>query len=375
MLNRRNFTLNVVGLTAALLSSSRLLAHNRIAADTWFMPEEQGSHLRTWMAFIANEEIWHPGQIKAVQQNLLLIASTIAKYEPVNMLVRAQDYSLASAMLAVQPKSNFPISFVECEFDDLWLRDSGPVFVINGSGEQAAIDFNFNGWGNKQQHQLDAKVASFIAAQAQVKRIISSIVMEGGCFELDGAGTAIMTESCIINDNRNPGKTKLQIERELKQLLNLRKIIWLKGVKGSDITDAHTDFYARFAFPGVLVVSRDNDSSSPDYQLTRDNIEYLKTVTDASGRSLELVIMDTPETINTRFGEEQFAAGYLGYYLCNNAIIMQKFGDMQADNAALETMQDLFPSYHIEQIAVDAIASGGGTIHCATQQQPQTYTV
>jgi len=339
------------------------------------MPEEQGSHLRTWMAFIANQEIWHSSQIAAVQQNLLLIATTIAKYEPVNMLVTAEDYSLASAMLAVQPKSNFPISFVECEFDDLWLRDSGPIFVINGSGEQAAIDFNFNGWGNKQQHQKDAKVASFITAQTAAERIISSIVMEGGCFELDGDGTAIMTHSCIINDNRNPGKTKQQIESELKALLNLRKIIWLKGVKGGDITDAHTDFYARFAYPGVLVVSRDNDISSSDYQLTRDNIEYLKTVTDASGRSLELVIMDTPETINAQFGEEQFAAGYLGYYLCNNAVIMQKFGNTQADNAAWETMQDLFPSYHIEQIAVDAIASGGGTIHCASQQQPLTYTV
>ena len=370
MLSRRKFNRNVAGLAAGLLSCATLSAHSRIASKEWFMPEEQASHLLTWMGFIANEDIWHLSQIPAVQKNLLLIANTIAKYEPVNMLVRAQDYSLAKAMLADFPERKFPIKFIECEFDDLWLRDSGPIFLINGSGDHAAIDFNFNGWGNKQQHQLDAKVAEFIAAQAAAKRIVSSIVMEGGCFELDGAGTAIMTESCILNDNRNPGISKQQIENELKQLLNLRKIIWLKGVKGADITDAHTDFYARFAYPGVVVISRDNDSSSPDYQLTRDNIEYLKTVTDASGRSLELVIMDAPETINGQYGESDFAAGYLGYYLCNQAIIMQKFGDKEADNAARETMQDLFPNYHIEQIAVDAIASGGGTIHCATQQQP-----
>jgi len=145
----------------------------------------------------------------------------------------------------------------------------------------------------------------------------------------------------------------------------------LNGIKGKDITDGHTDFYARFARPGVVVVSRDTDKSSYDYKITRENIEILKSSTDAKGNSFDIIILDTPWDINTRFGTNDFAAGYVGYYVCNEAIIMQKFGDKNADNAAKQTLAKVFPRHRIEQIAIDGIASGGGSIHCATQQEPK----
>ncbi|MCL4113603.1 UNVERIFIED_CONTAM: hypothetical protein GTU68_001036 [Idotea baltica] len=250
------------------------------------------------------------------------------------------------------------------------MRDTGPSFVVNEDDEKAAINFNFNGWGEDQAHNFDAKVADFVALTSGVESIPSNLVLEGGCFELDGQGTAIMTESCILNDNRNPGKSKAVVEAELKQLLGLDKIIWLKGIKGRDITDGHTDFYARFARPGVVVVSRDTDKSSYDYQITRDNIEILKHATDANDKSLELVILDTPWDITEKFGTKDFAAGYVGYYVCNDAVIMQKFGDEKADTAAKEKLAQVFPNHKIEQISIDGIASGGGSIHCATQQEP-----
>lgn len=119
------------------------------------------------------------------------------------------------------------------------------------------MNFNFNGWGKKQKHDLDAKVADFVIAQCRAKPIHTKLVLEGGGIEVDGKGTAIITESCVLNDNRNPGVSKADCEKELKALLGLQKIIWLPGIKGKDITDGHTDFYARFAKPGVVVAGYD----------------------------------------------------------------------------------------------------------------------
>ncbi len=336
----------------------------------WFMPEESEPHKRTWMSFIASYDIWEERQVPEVQRNLATIAKTIAKYEPVSILVRKKDYKIALQLLENLDNHNHPIELIEFKMNDLWMRDTGPAFVINGKSQKAAVNFNFNGWGEDQDYEYDAKIADFVAERAGVKSIQSTLILEGGCFELDGKGTAIMTESCILNANRNPNKGKTEVEHELKKLLGLDKIIWLKGIKGKDITDGHTDFYARFVKQGLVVVSRDTDKSSHDYKVTRENIEILKSSTDAKGNSLDIIILDTPWDINTRYGTKDFAAGYIGYYVCNGAVIMQKFGDKNADSAAKQKLAKAFPRHHIEQIAIDGIASGGGSIHCATQQEP-----
>ncbi len=318
---------------------------------------------------MANDYIWSAQQIPGVKRNLALIARTIAKYEPVSMLVSPDDYDEAVALLGGLTAHPFPITLVEFATDDLWLRDTGPAFVQGSDGQKYAVDFNFNGWGNKQEHSQDALVARIIAKQSGAIREETDLVLEGGCFEVDGHGTAIMTKSCILNRNRNPHLTQQEVEAELKALLGLRKIIWLDGVKGKDITDAHTDFYARFARSGEVVVSRDNYQASPDYAVTRDNIARLRNSTDADGNRLEVIIIDTPDEIDEAYEPEDFAAGYIGYYVCNNAIIMQGFGDTFADKKARDTLKKVFPDRIIEQIRTDAIASGGGSIHCTTQQE------
>ncbi|WP_017219757.1 agmatine deiminase family protein [Moritella dasanensis] len=333
------------------------------------MPEENDVHERTWMSFVANDHIWSKRQIVEVKKNLVLIANTIAKYEPVSMLVSSNDYNEAISLLDQSEANNYPIDLIECETDDLWLRDTGPIFVKDSGGKKYGINFNFNGWGGDQKHSLDAHVADFISSYTNSIIKTSKLTLEGGCFEVDGAGTAIMTKSCIINGNRNPGMSQEEIESELKELLGLKKIIWLEGVKGKDITDGHTDFYARFTKPGEVIVSRDNDRYSFDYEVTRKNIEVLKNSEDSAGNKLKIIVLDTPEKINKKFGTRDFAAGYIGYYACNNAIVAQKFGDKKADARTREILEEAFPDRIIEQIAIDGIAAGGGTIHCATQQE------
>lgn len=371
MITRREFIQSSISFVGgSFLSSYNVAMANKINLNQMYMPDEGEPHKRTWMSFIASYDIWENRQVPEVQRNLATIAKLVAKYEPVSMLVREQDYDLALDLLDGLETHNYPIELNEFNMNDLWMRDTGPAFVINEKGQKAAINFNFNGWGEDQTYEYDAKVADFVAKKAGVKSIQSSLVLEGGCFEVDGQGTAIMTESCILNDNRNPDRSKQEVEAELKELLGLDKIIWLKGIMNKDITDGHTDFYARFAKLGIVIVSRDMDKGSYDYEITRENIKILQSSVDAKGNPLKLVILDTPWRISTKYGTKNFAAGYVGYYVCNGAIIMQKFGDKKADSAAKAKLAKVFPNYHIEQVAIDGIASGGGSIHCATQQEP-----
>ncbi len=366
---RRQFLNNAVLLSSGFILNENIYAENLPTSKRLMMPEESDVHERTWMSFVANDYIWSKRQIPEVKRNLILIAKTIAKYEPVSMLVSAHDYDDAISLIGESDSQNYSIELIEFDTDDLWLRDSGPTFVKDANGKKYGVNFNFNGWGGDQEHALDSLVADFISTHTNSIIETSTLTLEGGCFEVDGSGTAIMTKSCIINSNRNPGVSEELIETELKRLLGLRKIIWLEGVKGMDITDGHTDFYARFTKPGAVIVSRDNYPKSFDYEVTRKNIEMLKNSVDADGNALNITILDTPEHINEKFGYKDFAAGYIGYYVCNNAVIAQKFGDKKTDEKAYVVLQNAFPGRQIEQISIDGIASGGGSIHCATQQE------
>ncbi|MEM7403684.1 MAG: agmatine deiminase family protein [Pseudomonadota bacterium] len=367
--SRRSALKRTLGTALLSVGAFRASRAARSESGTLRMPDESAPHARTWMAFVANDYIWASRQVQRVKQDLIAIAKTVAKYEPVSMLVAPEDEREARALLSARGGSRYSIDLVPFAVDDLWLRDTGPVFVRDARGQRAAIDFNFNGWGDKQDHELDRQVARFIAAKSGVPHVPSELVLEGGCFEVDGDGTAIMARSCILNPNRNPGVSEAEAEAELKALLGLEKIIWLNGIAGKDITDGHTDFYARFTHPGQAVVARDDDTASHDHAVTRENIEILKRSRDARGRKLSLSILEAPWDFNDAYGDEDFAAGYIGYYVCNGAVIAQKFGDRRADASARRTLRAAFPDRTIEQIAIDGIASGGGSIHCATQQE------
>lgn len=371
-MTRRNFIYTTAMVSGGLIIGCGSKSNNTATIEInniSTMPEESEAHKRTWLTFVANDYIWATNQMQEVKNNLVLLATTIAKYEPVAILVSPYDKNEAIELLGGLDNHNFEIELIEFITDDLWFRDTAPTFVKMEDGKKGAIDFNFNGWGDKQEHTNDSKVAEFISQKADAQIINTKLVLEGGSFEIDGNGTAILTESSVLNDNRNPNISKEEFEEELKLLLGLKKIIWLKGIKGKDITDAHVDFYARFTKVGTVLVSRENYTQTYDYEVTRENIEILQNATDANGNQLEVIIIDNPEIFNESFGINDFAGGYIGYYACNNAIIMQKFGDEVADKNAYNIIQNQFPNRTIEQIAIDGIASGGGTIHCSTQQE------
>jgi len=313
------------------------------------------------MALEASDEIWGADLSGAVRDTLLLIATTIARFEPVRALV-SPDSTLES------PHGN--VELIGVETDDVWMRDIGPVFVSSGGG-MAAVDLNFNGWGGKQEHALDARVASAVADAAGVDLISTDLVMEGGGLEVDGEGTAIITESCVLNDNRNPGWTRADVEDELFRLFGVEKVIWLPGIAGEDITDGHTDFYARFTSPGVVVAARDDDPDSFDYDVTRAHLEILSAAADARGRSLEVHVLPAPTRLRPDYLNDEFSAGYVNFYVCNGAVIAPEFGDPETDAHAESTLAELFPDREIVMLNIDPLAAGGGGIHCVTQQQPR----
>lgn len=368
MMTRRNLLKRGLvvsgGAFAAGALANSLPTVTQAATDSWHMPDEGAAHAATWMAFGPGEEIWGRKLLPAARENLASIAKAIAAHEPLKMLVREEDYDIAARLCGPD------VTLVTHPIDDLWMRDTGPVFVKDQSGQSAAVGFNFNGWGNKQAHEHDAKVAGFVAGEVATRLIETDLVLEGGGLEVNGEGTAIITESCVLNPNRNPGVNKAQCEAELSRLLGLRKIIWLPGIAGKDITDGHTDFYARFASPGVVVAGLDPDPSSYDHAVTTRHLEILRESTDADGRKLKIVVLQRPSTVRSKYENKEFAAGYINFYVCNSAVIAPEFGDQDADRNTRDALRDLFPGREIIQLNIDGIAAGGGGIHCTTQQQP-----
>ena len=356
-------------LTAGCGGSSDTQAATSTASG-FRMPDEGEPHERTWMGFTSSTGIW--GQdLGGVQQDLMRIADAVAQFEPVTMLVNAAAMARAERLRA--PTVNAArIELVSATLDDLWLRDTGPVFVRRmGGSELRAVDFNFNGWGGKQTHGNDARVAAWIASRTGTAAFKSSLILEGGGLEVDGEGTAIVKESCVLNANRNPGRDKASVEQALKDTLGLTQIIWLPGPAGGDITDAHTDFYARFAGAGRVVVSHDAEDVYGERAVTQRHIDVLRKSTDAKGRPLSLTVIPVPTApASPKADSDSFAAGYINYYLCNGGLLMPAFGDAAADRLARDALQALYPARRVVQLRIDAIAAGGGGIHCTTQQQP-----
>jgi agmatine deiminase len=370
MSTRRQFIKHasvVAGVGAALSMGLKPFYAQAASAGVWHMPDEGDKHERAFIAFGAQDAIWEDFTAD-VQAALGRIARAIARYEPVTVFCRQRERDLAEEHCGTTN-----MTYVTTELDDIWMRDIGANFVIDGQGELGAVDFNFNGWGNKQQHSKDAKLAARVARNAEADYLRSELVGEGGAIEVDGHGTGIMTESSWINGNRNPDWSKAEVEQELKARLGLRKIIWLPGIKGKDITDAHVDFYARFIKPGVVIANLDNDPASYDYKVTRAHLEILNKATDADGRKLQVHTVSPPlNPRQSKFSKNNpdFAAGYINYFVINGAIIAPEFGDRAADARAFSLLSGLYPNRDVVQLNIDAISAGGGGIHCVTSHQP-----
>ncbi|MFZ3474512.1 agmatine deiminase family protein [Streptomyces sp. 4.24] len=325
---------------------------------------EWESHARTFMAWPALSTVWQE-DLRYVREDIARIARAVGEYEAVVMMARPDQVDAAQRAVGSQ------VEVIPLAVDDLWARDTVPVFVEEG-GKVIGVDFNFNGWGKKQEHKNDAQVARTVLQKYGIPRVQAPLVAEGGSFEADGEGTLLITESSIVNDNRNRGKNRDAIEAELKQTLGVERVIWLAGVRGEDITDAHVDSLVRFAAPGVVLLDRAHPGTPPDsWSRSADQAKsVLSKATDARGRRFEIIDLPQPD-LNKITGEgDDFVSTYANFYVANDAVFMPKFGDPQADDRARGILREHFPKREVVPVEIDTIASGGGGIHCSTHDQP-----
>jgi agmatine deiminase len=334
----------------------------------WRMPAEEDPHERTWMCWPSSEEVWGP-DLTAVQDAIVDIAQAIARFEPVTMLARPSEMDALGEILTDN------ITLMEGTVDDLWARDTLANFVVrtssSGKQELAAAHATFNGWGGKQIHDGDTQLAALVAKQLGVELIDVGLVGEGGGVEIDGTGTVLAAASCWVNDNRNPGKSREEIEAALLEMLGGDRMIWVDGLAGADITDGHIDTLARFANPSTIVVDKPafDDPSDPWVAVAATTKAMVSAATTVDGEPYQIVEIVQPTDI--RGGGEGFLSTYMNYYVCNGAVIAPQFGDPAADDAAEAVLAGLFPDRQIVMLDIDALAAGGGGIHCATQQQPR----
>ncbi|MFD0063583.1 agmatine/peptidylarginine deiminase [Streptomyces sp. NPDC056690] len=336
--------------------------------SSFHMPPEWAPHERTWMAWPSpNPTFTNDEELAEAREAWASVARAVRRFEPVTVIVAPGQSDSARALLGDD------LDLVERDLDDAWMRDIGPTFVV-GDGRLAAVDWTFNGWGAQDWAvwEHDAKIARHIADLAGVPVHSSSLVNEGGGIHVDGEGTVLLTETVQLDPDRNPGRTKAEVEQEIHARIGTTKAIWLPrgltGDYGVYGTRGHVDIVAAFAAPGVVLVHSQQDPAHPDHELSKRLIAQLRGETDAKGRALEVVEVPAPTVLKDDEGWVDYS--YINHYLCNDGVVLCSFDDPN-DEVAAGIFRRLFPDRTVQLVDARTIFAGGGGIHCITQQQPE----
>lgn len=356
--------------------------------DGYRMPGEHEPQERIWMLWPHRPDTWSYGA-KIAQQTFVKVIEAITEFEPVTVGVKPVDYEAARHLLGDKDG----VTVVEMESDDVWIRDCGPSFVVNDEGDVRAVHWHFNAWGGLYDGlcfpwDKDALVGVKVADLAGADRYRpDSFVLEGGSFSVDGDGTVLTTEMCLLSPGRNPQYTKEEIEEHLLEYLGAEKVIWIKDGVDPDETNGHVDGVAGFVKPGEVVCLWTEDENHPYYQVAQDAYKTLSEATDAKGRKLKIhkipvgidpILPDpvaaatidvTDGTHDRSFVEEPIYAEYINHLIVNGGVIAPQYGDAN-DEAALEALRKAYPDRKVVGVMTREILFGGGNIHCVTQQQP-----
>jgi agmatine deiminase len=341
------------------------------AALGFRMPAEWEPHAATWLTWPHNLDSW-PGAFDPVPAIWGQLVAALAPGEHVHILV--DDEAAAAEVRSLLHRAGVAPerTTLHCiPSNDAWTRDHGPTFVVRPAArgiEMAAVDWDFNAWGGKYPPwDLDAQITARIAAIVDVPLFKPGIILEGGSIEVNGCGTVLTTESCLLNRNRNPHLGRVQIEQVLRDYLGVTKVLWLgDGIAGDD-TDGHVDDLARFVDPTTVVTVVEDDPADANYAVLRDNYERLQAMTDQDGAPLRIVTLPMPRP--QLHDGHRMPASYANFYIGNQAVVTPTFDD-PADAVALRTLQGLFPTRKVVGIYARELVWGLGAFHCVTQQQP-----
>ncbi len=347
------------------------------------MPAEWAPHDGCWMIWPERSDNWRLGG-KPAQKAFTEVATAISRFEKVTMMVSARQFANARAVL---PEG---IRVVEVSTNDAWCRDVGASFLVGRDGALGGVDWPFNAWGGLQNGlyfpwDLDDAVAAKMLEMERARRYRAPLIIEGGAIHVDGEGTVLVTEACLLSEDRNPGVGRQEVEWVLKDYLGASHVVWIGAGVPGDETGGHVDNIACFVKPGVVLLTWCDDDSDPLYAVSRDAEARLLGARDAKGRAIkvERIPMPTPMFFSAEEAEgidaggngmvrqagERLAASYVNFYIANGAIIAPCFG-VPTDEPAREILAKLFPEREIVMVPGREILLGGGNIHCITQQQP-----
>lgn len=340
------------------------------------MPAEWEPHARTWIAWPHNVRDW-PGKFPPIPWVFGEVVKKLAPAERVGIIVR--DVAMQKSATRLLEKVGVAlerIDFVRQATDRIWTRDTGPSFIRDAGGHVAAVAWAFNAWAKYDDFTRDRKLAGRIAASASApvwhprRPDGSTFVLEGGAIDVDGEGTLLCTEECLLDETqaRNPGVSRLEQERILGDALGVDRVIWLgRGIAGDD-THGHIDDLARFVAPGRIVLCRERDPGDANYPILEENRERLQGARDAQGRAIEVIDLPMPRPL--LFNDQRLPASYANFYLANDLVLVPTFND-PADRVALGILAELFPTRTIAGIHAVDLVWGLGTLHCMTQQEPR----
>lgn len=331
-------------------------------------PAEWEPHAACWLAWPSHRELWQE-HLEAVQAEFTDLCQAIAQSENLEILVPDD----ANEQLARDRLGNLPVNLHRIAFGDIWMRDIAPIFTVSQDGSQiAALNFEWNGWGQKYLLDRDEQVADNVINVVKTSNIQSFSfpwILEGGAVEVDGQGTCLTTQQCLLNPNRNPCMSRAEIEIAVGDALGVDKILWLNRGLINDHTDGHIDTIARFIAPGVVMCMRSLDLQDPNTEVLSEISAQLKTFSDANGQKLEVIEIPSPGLV---LDPEQsiMPASYLNFYIANGSVVVPTYGTTY-DEKAVTAIAACFPNRQTIGLSAKHILLGGGAFHCITQQQPQ----
>lgn len=333
------------------------------------MPAEWEPHEATWLSWPHNLESW-PGKFEPVPGAFAEIVAALHEGEEVRILAGSEEIE-ASARAALRARGceSPGVRFFRVPTNDAWMRDHGPTFVRNAAGEVAVVDWGYNAWGGKYPpYDLDDQVPSRLAERLGLRAFHPGIVLEGGSIDVNGSGSLLTTESCLLNPNRNPGLSRAEIEAKLRDHLGVTNVLWLgDGIVGDD-TDGHVDDLTRFVGPSTVVTAVEDDPADENHRALADNLARLRSMRDERGRPLEILELPMPRAIH--WDDRRLPASYANFYVGNRAVLMPAFGE-PADERAAAVLARAFPGRRIAPIPCTDLVWGLGAVHCVTQQQPR----
>jgi agmatine deiminase len=328
-------------------------------------PAEWAPHDAVWLAWPSAADLWGPHLAPAQEAFVALALALSAPDERLEVLVpNAEREAEARAALA-----GANARFHQVPFGDIWLRDTAPIFLRDNQGGLAAACFRFNGWGGKYVLEGDDGVAARIAALSGARPFMADLVLEGGSIDVDGEGSCLTTEECLLNPNRNPGRGRGELERVLYDMLGASQVLWLGRGLVNDHTDGHVDNIARFVAPGVVVCMEPRASGDPNRDALDAVRSDLSAMRDARGRRLEVLTLPSPGRILGPEGEI-VAASSVNFYIGNRSVVVPTYGSPY-DDEIVERLGAIFPGRRAVGVRANAILTGGGAFHCITQQQPK----